>query len=443
MSNDGRIRDLGDGLILRRTTVGDIEDLVAFHCTHHPPPGAAGWVDYTEAWIRELMTGRHPTFNAEDFSVVIDTRTDEIVSSLNLISQTWLYEGIEFEVGQLELFTTHPDYRRRGLVREQVGVVHQWSTERGHKLQAISGIPVFYRQFGYELCLDLGGCRIGYLPHIPRLKEGEEERYSFRPATLDDVPGIMASYACRCRRDMISCRRDEAIWEFELSGRSEQTRGNYEIIQNTNSEPVGFIVTPRTLLAPVFSLQAYELKSGVSWLDVTPGVIRHIELLGKELAEKNEEVEFVGYRFNLGAEHPAYDVLPERMPRMGDPYAWYIRVPDLPGFLRHIGPVLEKRLAESPAAGHTGDLRLNFFRSGVTLTFEEGSLAGVQAYTPKHVYDGDMLFPDLTFLRALFGHTSSQELEAMYADCRPLNDRGRALVKFLFPKRASHVWALS
>ena len=48
----------------------------------------------------------------------------------------------------------------------------------------------------------------------------------------------------------------------------------------------------------------------------------------------------------LGAEHPVYEALGNRLPTIRDPYAWYLRVPDLSGFLNHIRPVLEKRLAE-------------------------------------------------------------------------------------------------
>ena len=39
-----------------------------------------------------------------------------------------------------------------------------------------------------------------------------------------------------------------------------------------------------------------------------------------------------------------------------------MRVPDLPGFLRKVAPVLRKRLAGSPCQGHTGELKINFYR---------------------------------------------------------------------------------
>ena len=49
--------------------------------------------------------------------MVEDTRTGSIVSSTCLIGQRFSYEGVEFDAGLPELVGTHPDYRRRGLVR--------------------------------------------------------------------------------------------------------------------------------------------------------------------------------------------------------------------------------------------------------------------------------------------------------------------------------------
>ena len=93
-------------------------------------------------------------FRPGDTTLVTDTRTGAIASCLHLISQTWTYGGVPIGVGQPELIGTRPAYRGRGLVRAQFDVVHGWSAERGHRMQAIAGIPWFYRQFGYELALE-------------------------------------------------------------------------------------------------------------------------------------------------------------------------------------------------------------------------------------------------------------------------------------------------
>src|ERR1044072_3333744 len=120
MSENPYPRDLGEGLVLRRSRKADVEALADFNAEVFRQPGAAGPDEESAAWVRDLLRGDHPTFAEDDFTIVEDTHTGQIVSSLCLISQTWSYGGIPFGVGRPELVGTHPDYRRRGLVRLQM-----------------------------------------------------------------------------------------------------------------------------------------------------------------------------------------------------------------------------------------------------------------------------------------------------------------------------------
>jgi len=121
--------------------------------------------------------------------------------------------------------------------------------------------------------------------------------------------------------------------------------------------------------------------------------------------------------------------------------AWYLRAPDLPAFLRRIAPVLERRLAASPFARHTTDLRLSFYRCGVRLSFAAGRLAA-EPWRPSHPEEVDAAFPDLTFLKLLFGYRALDELEYMFADCWAGRPETRALLQALFPRLPSLVWPL-
>jgi hypothetical protein len=132
--------DLGDGLILRRDTKADTQALVDFNGKIHAEGGTER-EDKVAEWTRDLMEKPHPTFEVGDFTIVEDTEKGKIVSTLNLISQTWAYGGIPFGVGRPELVGTDPDYRHRGLVRAQFDVIHQWSAARGEQMQGITGIP--------------------------------------------------------------------------------------------------------------------------------------------------------------------------------------------------------------------------------------------------------------------------------------------------------------
>ena len=87
---------LGDGLVMRRATVDDVEALFAFNAEIYREPGQSEPNEWIATWTRDLMTRPHPTFAIHDFLIVEDTRTRRIVSSLYQISQTWSYGGMEF-----------------------------------------------------------------------------------------------------------------------------------------------------------------------------------------------------------------------------------------------------------------------------------------------------------------------------------------------------------
>ena len=219
MNTNEMIEKIDDELILRQGTPADAEALAQYNGKIHAEDGE-DFAQFIADWIHELTGGNHPTTQVEDFTIVENTNTAEIVSSLCLIGQTWSYDGIEFQVGRPELVSTHQDYRRRGLVRKQFEVVHQWSVERGQVMQIITGIPWFYRQFGYEMAVNLGGRRQGFLEHIPTLKDEEEEPYHFRPVEENDIPFITKLYQQSCQRNLLSCVRDEQLWHYEAFGRN-------------------------------------------------------------------------------------------------------------------------------------------------------------------------------------------------------------------------------
>ncbi len=156
-------QQLDGGLVLRWATPDDIDQVATFNSLVHGS-GTDRPALEVATWTRDLMDGRHPHVRAHDFTVVVDPARqvegrDKIVSSLLLLSQTWSYDGIEFGVGQPEIVGTDPDYRRRGLVRMQMDVVHSLSAARGELAQVITGIPWYYRQFGYEMTVNLSGSR--------------------------------------------------------------------------------------------------------------------------------------------------------------------------------------------------------------------------------------------------------------------------------------------
>ena len=390
------------------------------------------------------MSGNHPTFTPQDFTLVEDPHHGKIVSALNLISQTWNYAGIPFGVGRVELVGTAPEYRRRGLVRIQMDTVHRWSLERGELAQAITGIPYYYRQFGYEMALSLSGGRIGYPANVPELPSGEAEPYTVRPALEADLPFIAGLYDEDCSRWLVSCRRTVGLLRYELSGRLplDINRKELGIITGAEGEAVGFVAYPVSLWTNSIALEEYHLLPGVSWLEVTPCIMRFLWRKGQEYAQVAEKG-CTSLFFSLGESHPVYPVFAHRLPRVSLPYAFYLRVPDLTTFLRAIAPVLEKRLAEGIRPGYSGELRIGFYRSGLLLVFDQGHLLEIRRLGADELETVTAGFPGLTFLQILFGYHTLEELRSAFPDCWVNEDKARPILEAIFPKQSSSVWPVS
>jgi hypothetical protein len=448
VNNRPILRDLGNGLILVRSTATDADGLSEFNSRIHSDDGFDQPDVRVGAWTRDLLARPHPTFHADDFTIVAEAATGKIISSMNLISQTWTYDGILFGVGRPELVGTLPEYRNRGLVRVQFDEIHKWSDARGELVQGITGIPYYYRLFGYEMGLELGGGRMGFEMQLPKLKEGETEPFTLRPATEADIPFLMEVYAHACKRRLVNCVRDESIWQYELSGKSEKNVDRLEVrivdLAGTG-EPVGYIAHPSFAWdSGILVAQFYELKPGVSWLEVTPSVARYLWQTGETYSKRDGRPPVrTGYGFWFGSEHPSYEVFRDRLPRVRDPYAWYVRVPDLSKFIRHITPALERHIAVSPIIGYSGEVTIGFYRSGLRLAFKNGKLTDVDIWKPSAHNDGMATFPELSFLQLVFGYRRFEELEQSYADCYYDNDETRVLLNTLFPKRSSSVMMVS
>jgi hypothetical protein len=424
--------DLGDGLVLRRGTAGDAErlpdflaDVFASRETGEPDRPAA-------AWARDLLEGRHPTFRPEDFTVVEEVGTGALVSCLNLIRQRWSYGGIPFGVGRVELVATAPTHRRRGLVRRQMDVVHGWCAEDGLPVQAISGIPWYYRQFGYEYALEMVGGFSTPRGLVPALKAGEAEPFRLRPATTDDLPLVIEAEEHGRGRYLVTALRDAALWRHEIDGRDPDSseRTVLEIVEAADGHAVGFVGRRPRVDRGFVRVTEIELRPGTAWPAVMPSILRALVAV--------EGVSEVSLTLDSG--HPAYAALPDRRPRSVDSYSWYLRVPDLVGFVRLVAPVLERTLADSPAAGHSGELRLGFYRGGLEIGLREGRIADVRSWEPPDHQSADALLPELTFLQLLFGYKSFDALRDALPDCYARSATGAALVEGLFPPRPSHVW---
>jgi hypothetical protein len=292
----------------------------------------------------------------------------------------------------------------------------------------------------------MGWGRRVYVQDVPPKPSSSDEgecsprSYTLRRAAASDARFLSDLHRRGRGRYLLTASRDEGLWRYEVAGRNPESDESLvvRIVEDAEGKSAGYVCHARDLRNGALRVYGYELANGVSWLEATPFVLSELAEIGHKRASDEEKL--ASLTFVLGEHHPLHEAIPEpplfRLDRH-DHYSFYVRVPDLPGFVRHVAPVLERRLAASVASGHTGKFEVSFYGGGLRLELERGRLSVVEDWSPTVEEDGDAAFPDLTFLQLLFGYRSLDELDRAFADCSPGKGDVRVLLGALFPRRPS------
>ena len=431
-------RELGEGLVLRAARLDDGAELVDFNGAMHADDGLPA--SLLAEWTHDLFESPHPTFRPDrDVTVVEDTATGRIVSTLFLIPQVWSYAGVPVKVGQPELIATHPDYRRRGLVRAQFDVIHDWSRAAGQLWQIISGISWYYRQFGYSYALDLPPRPVLWLgPKAPP----SSPAFSVRPATTADIGILAAIEAEAASGTALGSIRGADGFALELARRRGSLVAAEVLVvepATPGAAPIGYVAHQRPVDGLV-SVHAFELRRGTNWLAPTAAVLAHLH----DWIRSDPDGSGRGVRFSLPGGHPGVRCAATRLGRQpSESYGLYVRVPDIVAVLRAVVTVLEARLASSPAIGWTGELHIDLYTGGVLIRFDEGHVASIEPWSPpddEAVNPADARLPFAEFLHLLLGNRRIDELERATADCHLESDAGALLLDVLFPPMPLSTW---
>ena len=441
-------RKLGGGLLQRWSTPEDTENIaqlcgMVFRDKEDEPLN----IRMMES-VHRQMSGDFPLMGPGDYAVIEDMGKEgnPLVACTCLWRREWEYDGIAFGVGQPEFVATHPDYRNRGLIRKLFEMVHARSESEGHLVQGITGISYFYRQFGYEYALELEGRKATYLSLIPKAQESTPELYSLRTATPEDIPLLMELYNGQRSASMVWSIASERFWRYQIIEEKDPTIVGKQMcvrmIVDDAGKVQGYLMVATKRWGKSLDVYALNIAAGVSWQAVTLPLLRALQAYGMQIPAVRPDVPlFHEISFWLGSAHPVYEVLGESLaPHYEPPYAWYVRVPDVLAFIRHIAPALEKRIANSAAAFYTGEFTLDFFRGGMHMVFDKGHITSIEPWrAPAYQNTADASCPSLVFLQLLFGYRSLDELRYAFPDVRVENSNAEVLLNALFPKKFSWV----
>jgi hypothetical protein len=277
---------------------------------------------------------------------------------------------------------------------------------------------------------------------VPDLPEGQEEPYRLRPATEADLGRIAETYRTTHRDKLLSLRAPDAFWRYLVTTEDDELRGSLRlrVVESSAGEYAGFLTLPYERGHDAVHVHLAGFEPGADLPAIAPPLVRALRAAAEQVPARKPDVPLRKLMLELGRNHPLCLVLPrEWAPQTEEPYAWYLRIPNIPAFLRHVGPALEKRLAASAFAAYTGEIAIDLYREGLRITFEKGRLESVERFEiPVSDNPAKAGFPPLAFITLLVGYHSLADLRATYPDAWAKNEVA-AIIDVLFPALPSRV----
>lgn len=315
---------LADGLTLREAEPADLDRIGALLSERGEPDDA----------IDHRLVVTDPDAGLSSCAVVVDG--DRIVSTATLLDEEVHIGGVRLPAGQVELVATDSEYEGRGLVRALMHWAHERSAARGHVVQAMIGIPYFYRLFGYEYAID-----IPQVLNVNSLPTGEGTG-TLRAARPSDIPAMTALQASAQSGFDVTMPHSAACWRWLLDHESS----SLWVLEHAGTVTATARTTPpgeEMLLAEAAArdeVAARDLLSGVAALASGEGV-RVVHRAGTVTGDAWQE--FIGHEPQRNAEQ------------------YYIRIPDVAALLDRLRPLFWQRLTAAGIDRTGRDIVLSTF----------------------------------------------------------------------------------
>lgn len=369
--------------------------------------------------ITRRFVEHHPEMNKEHFFVV--KHGNRAVAGLLLVPQVWKLGEVELKVAEMGCVGTDPEHRRKGVQWILNNEFDKYSRENGFDLCALAGIPYFYRQFGYQYAVELDYSTELKVEELPEMDTGIKVE-KFEETHIDVADEILRKTQ---ERYLVKSVRTKGIW------RMQQTTGTY------GGEPYeADVFTREEEIAGYCRYVIDEEKKTINIKELGISENASAEEIAAAIRKQASEKGLTELKTGLSHMDEFSRYLISRGAKTNRPYAWQVKIIDLPGYISKIKPVLEQRIENSEYMGLSRDITINFWKYAVKMKIEEGKIVSIERTFGEK--DRTIGLNPYAFMKLALGYKSRMELEKMYPDFRVQGDLG-GLIDVMFPKQSSYI----
>ncbi|MFX0115041.1 MAG: GNAT family N-acetyltransferase [Candidatus Hodarchaeota archaeon] len=384
------------------------------------------WGEEGHAYFLATLS-KHPNLLKSDHFLLADRKTGEIASYLCLLKKTWVMNGVDIPVAQMEFVATRKEYRHHGFFRWLNNEFEKRVQNQNFLIQAIAGTPFFYRQFGYEYAAPLHGNLVVSPQLIPALSESDSEPIEIERVTREAFPEYL-SFRHRMLSNVDLYRKLQV---------SDYDYLSYEALHRESMSFEFYMVKQGSRIVGIFHLHlnGNDLEMADLMLknpDHLPSILRFVRKMASNLGEKVICIKpVVQGDLKLCIERLARS----KFNRFD---AWYIRIPSIRHFLETIKPVLENRLAESSFARFSGKIVISNYKNGYCFVFHEGKIKEINDLDFEEAQSCHFLLPPQFMVKLLMGYLSIEELQNNEPDVFVSASKNN-LFNILFPKLKTYL----
>ncbi|KAJ2955371.1 hypothetical protein NQZ79_g8628 [Umbelopsis isabellina] len=452
-------RDIDERLLLRWATQEDLERTSKAVVEVFSSPSLR--LDSLGIQFQRTSAGENGLMTNKDCIVVVDKKDPKqpVVAFTSYWQEQHIYEGIPYNVGRPAWVGVkdNPDFRGKRLQQHILDELHRRSKEDGTLVQVVNGINYYYRQFGYEYAIEYGQRSKTWLQSVPNLNDGQLETLRYRRATMDDIDDILAFDKARSKDCAVFLPMSRAwitaqLNEFERKCENATYFLTRQVLmfENSDGKTIGFFIIwglEDEMCDDIISIYHMGFASDIDIASVIFSAMRNVIAFIKTQVDETRFARFTSIGWHMSQWHPVVQAVPShmRIPATmpyDEDFAYYVRVPDLDAFLRHILPVLNRRLKKSPShSNYTGSIRVSNYSPkvpGFELEVKNGEICQISRFVKRdQKHDPDLAcFPPHTFLLVLFGRKSIDDLKYIFPDVA-MSEEVQKILEALFPKKLS------
>jgi predicted acetyltransferase len=346
-----------------------------------------------------------------------DQQADKCVGTVSLLDMEIKYGDVTLKTSELGIVATDPDYQGQGINKKLTDLFLTKAKEERYQMIAIEGIPYFYRRYGFNYAIPMGGVEV-ILDKIDC--EKNKQGFSIRKATEQDLDFIAASFKEAVKRVDIATIKEKSLIKAQMIDYSSNTTKKKYFIIEEKGRKVGYFV-----LNSSDEIQICDILDNLSF-NAYQAVINYF----KDQEEKKinldlpPENKFIGFVSRYGIEWKQW-------------YSWQIKILDEFEFLTAIKDVLEQRISNSIYKDEKLEFYYDNFKTLIKFELLNGQLKLTEEKRTEAKWDFNLSPQGATKL--FLGEKSRSEIHQFLPDCQ-VNEKYQELIDIMFPEMSSHFY---